>query len=74
MSILSSCLVTLGLCIWTSVHLNIPERGEDKPHSWWDPRGWLRKQTWRKICWLLVGMFAPEFVRLLDITQEARRG
>lgn len=24
-SILSSCVITLALCVWTSIHLNIPE-------------------------------------------------
>jgi len=51
-SILSSCLVTLGLCIWTAVHLNIPEHG-----------GWLQ-QICRKAGWMALGFLAPELVRL----------
>ncbi|KAH8701321.1 hypothetical protein GQ44DRAFT_55400 [Phaeosphaeriaceae sp. PMI808] len=49
-SILSSCLITVGLCVWTALHLNIPEYGSSK-------------QMWRKIGWLSVGLLAPELVR-----------
>lgn len=28
--LLSSCLITTGLCVWTAVHLNIPEYGKVK--------------------------------------------
>ena len=27
-SILSSCLITLGLCAWSALHLNVPESGK----------------------------------------------
>lgn len=49
-SILSGCLITLTLCIWTALHLNIPEHGK------------LGKQLWRKTKWLIVGLIAPEMV------------
>jgi len=51
-NILSTCLVTLGLCIWTAIHLNIPEYRA----SW-------RRQVWRKIGWMVLGFIAPELVR-----------
>jgi hypothetical protein len=38
------------LCIWTAVHLNIPEH--NRPIS----------QMWRKLRWMVVGLFAPEWV------------
>ncbi|KAF2141460.1 uncharacterized protein K452DRAFT_272338 [Aplosporella prunicola CBS 121167] len=50
-SILSSCILTLVLCVWTVVHLNLPEHGEKQ---WW--------QMYRKVGWLIVGLFAPELV------------
>jgi hypothetical protein len=50
-SIVSSCLVTLTLCLWTALHLNIPRRGT------------ASKQAWRKTGWLIIGLLAPEFVR-----------
>lgn len=57
-SILSSCLITMLLCIWTSVHLNIPAHGE---------KGIFRPQTWRKVKWLFIGLFAPEMVSSLNV-------
>jgi len=49
--LLSSCLITMGLCVWTSVHLNLPEPGK------------RNRQFWRKALWLVYGLFAPELVR-----------
>lgn len=44
------------LCVWTAVHLNIPEH---RDHNFkYRPS----LQTGRKILWLLVGLFAPEVV------------
>ncbi len=49
-SILSVCVITTSLCVWTAVHLNIPP--SDQKHA----------QFWRKLYWLGVGLFAPEMV------------
>ena len=49
-SILSSCIITISLCVWTAVHLNIPEHQK------------TRKQLWRKVKWLALGLLAPEIV------------
>lgn len=46
--IISSCLLTLCLCLWTALHLNVPISKHE--------------QTWLKASWLLVGLLAPEFV------------
>ena len=51
--ILQSCLITIGLCVWTAVHLNIPEN--DRPSILW-----VSSQSWRKVYWLLIGLVAPE--------------
>lgn len=51
--ILSSCLITMALCVWTAVHLNIPEKGQT---------GIFTPQMRRKIIFLLIGLFAPELV------------
>jgi hypothetical protein len=55
-SILSTCFVTLGLCIWTAIHLNVPEHGA----SW-------ARQTWRKVGWMMLGFVAPELVGVESI-------
>lgn len=49
-SVLSSCLLTLVLCLWTALHLNIPQHGR------------VSKQKWQKIGWLILGLLAPEIV------------
>lgn len=49
-SILSSCLTTLVLCVWTAVHLNIPETGKE------------HLQKYRRAGWLVLGLLAPELV------------
>ncbi len=50
-SLVTSCVLTLGVCVWSAMHLNIPPRGES---SW---------QRWvRNIRWGLAGVFGPELV------------
>jgi len=49
-SILTTCIITLSLCAWSILHLNIPEHGK------------ADQQFWRKMKWLLVNIFAPEVV------------
>ena len=62
--ILSSCIITLGLCVWTAVHLNIPAH-EATVYRAYDPRGLISVQKWRKLGWVLMGMLAPEMVSAL---------
>ena len=50
-SIYSTCLATLILCVWTSVHMNIPQNGH----------GGIEKFS--KVGWMLMALFAPEIVR-----------
>lgn len=73
--ILITCLVTLGLCVWTAVHLNLPARDE-QPWDWistgrpwkrlrctwpWNQMSWPG-QTLRKAAWTVLGLLAPEMV------------
>ena len=58
-SILSSCLVTLGLCAWSTLHLNIPERGK------------ANTQFWRKTRWLLGTILAPEVVSYVPASSSS---
>lgn len=62
-TILWWCLTTLALAIWSTIHLNVPPRHENLERAKWDPRGWVTKQQWRKVGWLLTGLLAPELVR-----------
>jgi len=40
----------MTLCIWTSLHLNLPEHGKEHLHKY------------RKLAWMVLGLLAPELV------------
>lgn len=48
--ILSTCIITMLLCVWTAVHLNV-----SPPGSVWVPR-------LRKVGWLILALLAPEMI------------
>jgi hypothetical protein len=50
-SVLISCFATLGLCVYSAVHLNVPRKGES------DVRILLRE-----LKWCIIGLFAPELI------------
>ncbi|KAI9765430.1 MAG: hypothetical protein M1840_007388 [Geoglossum simile] len=49
--LLSSCLITLSLCVYTALHLNMFPKGHGRTTIFW-----------KKFQWALMGMFAPELV------------
>lgn len=61
-NILSSCVVTLGLCIWSAVHLNIPKHDPSPKRRKWNPKGWIKAKHLHKAVWLIIGLLAPEMV------------
>ena len=57
-SILTSSLITIALCAWVALHLNVPEDGA--------------KQQWlRKTKWFFIGVAAPEIVAYIAWRQRA---
>ena len=50
-AIYQSCIITIGLCVWQSIHLNIPP-----PYEVW------YKQSMRKVGFALTALIAPELV------------
>ncbi|KAM0802741.1 hypothetical protein BDR22DRAFT_819419 [Usnea florida] len=48
--ILSTCIITMLLCVWTAVHLNV-----SPPGNVWTPR-------LRKVGWMILALLAPELV------------
>jgi hypothetical protein len=46
-----SCVLTLLLCMWTSLHLNLPPEGES-----------TLGRSCRKFKWTLMALFAPELI------------
>ena len=57
-SIISSCLLTWGLCMWSAIHLNIPNRS------------WARWQWAGKCMWLIWGMCFPEIIAFQALEQN----
>jgi hypothetical protein len=58
LDILVSCGITIFLCIWTSVCVNVPAPG----HGPWD----IFLDRWHMFC---LGLLGPEFVLLLAVGQ-----
>lgn len=58
--LVTSCILTLGLCAWSALHLNIQPKGE------------TQRQYWsRNVRWVLLGVFIPELVILAAWRQWA---
>lgn len=51
--IITSCILTLSLCVWSAMHLNIPKKAESKREYWL-----------RNLKWVLLGILIPELVVL----------
>ncbi|KAI7200511.1 hypothetical protein KC343_g10574 [Hortaea werneckii] len=62
--IYQSCAITIGLCVWQAVHMNIPPPSE-RPY----------KQTLRRVGFVMLALIAPEVVALNAWAQlrEAKR-
>ncbi|ROV92317.1 hypothetical protein VSDG_07303 [Cytospora chrysosperma] len=81
--IISTCFVTLALCTWKIVHLNLPGvcPEDDLPWSAWFKKGTSKSirhrlvhilgghQLTRQIGWLLIGLFAPELIAFAAFRQ-----
>jgi hypothetical protein len=51
LSILFSCLLTLSLCIWSAIHLDLPKHDERQ-----------FQYALRYLKWSVLGLFGPELV------------
>ncbi|KAF2107619.1 hypothetical protein BDV96DRAFT_653694 [Lophiotrema nucula] len=49
--ILVSCVLTLAICVWSALHLNVPTADST-----------LAQRNLRRTRWILLGIFAPEWV------------
>jgi hypothetical protein len=59
--VLWSCLVTLIACIYTSIHLNVPQNKDGKDGRW--------VLLMRHIGWAIVTLLAPELVIYMALSQ-----
>ena len=50
-SLILSCLLTLILCVWSALHLNVPEPGQT-----------VRQRVLMNLRWILTGIYPPELV------------
>ncbi|KAF3310279.1 hypothetical protein TWF173_009868 [Orbilia oligospora] len=50
-SLVSSCVITLTLCVWSALHLNVPPEGTS-----------LQKAAFTRAKWVVFGIFAPELL------------
>lgn len=50
-SLIASCVLTMGLCVWTALHLNLPSTISSKWQFWLE-----------SVQWAVTGIFAPELV------------
>lgn len=46
-----SCVLTLMICVWSALHLNVPVKQSK-----------LKDRNVRRLRWILLGIFAPEVV------------
>ena len=51
LSLIISCLLTLVLCVWSALHLNVPPQSRTRI-----------KEFWTYVAWILAGVYAPEMV------------
>lgn len=51
LSLLFSCIFTLSLCVWSAVHLNLPQTDESPS-----------EYSYRYLKWSILGVFGPELV------------
>lgn len=49
--LVASCVLTLVICVWSALHLNVPVIGSK-----------LKDRNLRRLRWILLGIFAPEVV------------
>jgi hypothetical protein len=57
-SIMSSCVLTWALCMWSAIHLNIPSGS------------WAKWQWAEKFLWLIWGMFCPDVIGYQALEQN----
>ncbi|KAF2832754.1 hypothetical protein CC86DRAFT_452155 [Ophiobolus disseminans] len=64
LDLLSSCIITLVLCVYSCLHLNIPEHERTR---------WYHK-VGKQAIWILLGIFTPEMVTYIAFEQRVAAG
>ena len=50
-NLLSSCIITLLLCVWSSVHLNLPRNDQG-----------TKQKFLRRLPWIAIALVAPDYL------------
>lgn len=58
-NILSSCIITLLLCVWSSVHLNLPRNDQGSIYKFL-----------RRLAWIASALIAPDYLILTAWNQR----
>ena len=62
--LVSGCILTLLICVWTAIHLNIPQYEERRR------RGFaVYRRFRRRVWWMFVGLIGPELVLYTALDQ-----
>lgn len=56
--ILSTCLSTLLICVWSTVHIDIPPRKQGALQS-----------LFQRLRWMVIGVFVPEWLLYIAVSQ-----
>lgn len=74
-NIISNCILTLVLCVWTSIHLNIPAI-QDRASPGRLPNVYREEKvdvpfSWKKIKYVILALIMPEVVSLISLEKPA---
>jgi len=61
--IISLCLSTMVICIWSTIHFNVPT----KRHS-------NTRRFFTQVLWMFIALLTPEFLLLLAIDESVNAG
>ena len=72
--LVSSCVLTLIICVWTAVHLNIPSAIERRANAGRKRKFTALRKLAKRVKWMLFALFIPELVlyTAFDQFMEAR--
>jgi len=58
--ILYTCLATMVICTWSSLHLNVPDQRCGRDPGWLGDMKWAARRSWDKIRRTLIILIVPE--------------
>lgn len=68
LDILWTSLATIIACVYTVLHLNVPEQLPRSQQTWLAKTKWQLKNTWISLQWTLLTVFLPELTLTKSVT------